>query len=65
MSDLTRQQIKFLAHIHGIEIVDTRSEAVGARLGRILDELNRVPDELLVDLEPVTNIVVKSGAQDD
>lgn len=65
MSDLTRQQIKILAHIYGIKIVDTRSEAVGARLVRILDELNRVPDELLADLEPVTNLVVKSGAQDD
>ena len=65
MADLTPEEVRSLARFAGIEIDDARSEAVAARLGRILEELDRVPEAALAGLEPVTRLMVEPGPGDE
>ena len=65
MADLTPEEVRSLARVAGIDLDDARAEAVAARLGRLLEELDRVPEDLLADLEPVTRLVVEPGVDNE
>ena len=54
---LTKDQVLHLARLAGLELDDLRSETIAARLGGVLDELEAVPGDTLLDVEPLPKFI--------
>ena len=54
---LTKDQVLHLARLSGLELDDLRAETIAARLGGVLDELDAVPGDTLLDVEPLPKFI--------
>ena len=58
---VSRETVRDLAQLVGIEMDDQRADTIAARLGSVLDDLDRIPDEALADFEPATTFAADGG----
>ena len=52
-SSITKDQVLQLARIAGLEVSDDRAQAIAARLGMVIEDLELIPDEAIADVEPL------------
>ena len=64
MPNLTKQQMRELAHIVGIDLDDQRAELAAARLGAVLDALEEISEDALARVEPATTFAPQEFADD-
>ncbi|MDA1190039.1 MAG: hypothetical protein O2854_10270 [Chloroflexi bacterium] len=65
MARLTPETVKHLARLQGLTLDDERAETIAERLSAVLDDLDSVPDELLVGIEPITIFIPPSVSRDE
>ena len=53
MAEITPRQAHELANAAGLDLDDERVDAVAARLNAVLDELGKLPADVLADVEPL------------
>ena len=58
---VSRETVRDLAQLVGIDMDDQRADTIAARLGSVLDDLDRIPDEALADLEPAPTFAADGG----
>ena len=52
-SSITKDQVVQLARGAGLEVSDDRAEAIAARLGVVMEDLELIPEEAIADVEPL------------
>ena len=52
MTQISPQQVHDLAAAAGLELDDVRAETIASRLSGVLTELERIPIEALLEVEP-------------
>ena len=64
MTDLSKEQVKQMAQLVGIELDEIRAETISLRLSSVLAELDEIPYEALAGVEPapIFNVVVEGQA---
>ena len=52
MNQLSAEDVKQLGRIVGLEIDDVRANTIASRLSGIVAELDEIPEDLLMSVEP-------------
>ena len=64
MSKLTKGNVLQMAAQAGLDVDDTRAEAIASRLGAVLEELDKISENSLEGLEPALTFTVEEQSRD-
>ena len=64
MAKLTKDDVLRLASQAGLDVDDTRAEAIASRLGAVIEELDEIPADALEGVEPALTFSISEDAVD-
>ncbi len=65
MPDLTVEQVREMARAAGLELDDARATTIASRLTAVMAELDSIPSERLMAVEPASSFVAPGADVDE